>query len=398
MGGHARLIHAVAPRIMAGPAGAVRAGRAGRPARHRSRPDGTVATLTRQQLRELCRHLHATRGLEERFERLFKQGQIVGGLYRSLGQEATAVGSAYALEEGDWLAPSIRDLGALLVRGLRPVEMLLQYTARAGSSTAGKDNTNHFTVPGLGLLGPVSPLGTQLCVLNGVALAFRLRGEDRACMTYQGEGATRTGTSHEGLNFAAVQRLPMVVILEHNRWAFSTRSNREAAVEDWTHVAEAYGLPVESVDGNDVLAVYDAAVRAVERARSGGGASLIVAETYRMLGHAQHDAQPYVPEEELEEWRARDPIDRFERYLLDEGFEDEQSLEALRREVGEELDAAVDEALSHGMPRPEEARTRVYGEPEPETRPWTRRDPVGYPDLPAPGVATASVGASGEGE
>ena len=341
-----------------------------------------MASLSHRQLRELCRFLYRTRGLEERFERLFKQGHIVGGLYRSLGQEATAVGSAYALEEGDWLAPSIRDLGALLVRGLRPVEMLLQYTARAGSLTGGKDNTNHFTVPELGLLGPVSPLGTQLCVLNGVALAFRVRGERRVCMTYQGEGATRTGASHEGLNFAAVQELPMVVILEHNRWAFSTRSTREAAVEDWADVAGAYGLPVESVDGNDVLAVYDAARRAVSRARDGGGAGLIVAETYRMLGHAQHDSQPYVPEQELETWRERDPIDRFERYLRENGFETETSLAALRSEVDEALDRAVDEALSHAMPAPDDARTRVYSEPAPEPRPWTRRDPVGYPDLP----------------
>lgn len=330
-----------------------------------------------------------------RFERLFKQGHIVGGLYRSLGQEATAVGSAYALREGDWLAPSIRDLGALLVRGLRPVEMLLQYTARAGSLTDGKDNTTHFTVPELGLLGPVSPLGTQLCVLNGVALAFRLRGERRVCMTYQGEGATRTGASHEGLNFAAVRRLPMVVVLEHNRWAFSTRSDRESAVEAWEDVAGAYGLPALTVDGNDVLEVYDAARKAVARAREGEGASLIVAETYRMLGHAQHDAQPYVPPEELEVWRERDPIRRFEAYLVEHGFETEASLEELRAEVAAELDAAVDEALSRPMPESAEARTRVYAGDEPAPEPWTRRDPVGYPDLPA-GVRAGEAATAGE--
>lgn len=348
-----------------------------------------MSSLSGQDLRTLHRHLRLTRGLEERLERLFKQGQIVGGLYRSLGQEATAVGSAFALEDGDWLAPSIRDLGALLVRGLRPVELFLQYTARAGSITAGKDNTNHFTVPEAGLLGPVSPLGTQLCVLNGVALSFRIRGERRVCMTYQGEGASRTGASHEGLNLAAVQRLPMVVLLEHNRWAFSTPSSREAAVRDWTEVGKAYGVPVVSVDGNDVLAVYDAARQAVDRARQGGGMTLLVAETYRMLGHAQHDPQSYVSPEELDAWRERDPIRRFESWLVDEGFETPESLERVEREVAEELDRAVHEALASPFPSPGEARTRVYADPPEVESLWTRRRPVGYPGLPVSGLEPA---------
>lgn len=332
-------------------------------------------------LTRMYRYLTLTRGLEERFERLFKQGKIVGGLYRSLGQEATAVGSALALAEGDWLAPSIRDLGALLVRGLDPRDMLLQYMARDGSLCAGKDNTNHFTVPELGILGPVSPLGTQLCVLNGVALAFRKRGEPHVCMTYQGEGATRTGASHEGFCFAAALRLPIVVIVEHNRWAFSTRSSRVAAVKDWTDTAAAYGIPAASVDGNDVVAVHRIAVEAVDRARGGEGPTMIVAETYRMLGHAQHDPQTYVPPEELERWRARDPIPRFTRELLERGHATSGELRAIRDEVEEELERAVERALSTGMPDPPDARTRVYAEPEPDTTPWTRTSPVGYADL-----------------
>lgn len=329
----------------------------------------------------MYRYLVLTRGLEERFERLFKQGKIVGGLYRSLGQEATAVGSAMALGDDDWLAPSIRDLGALLVRGLDPCDTLLQYMARDGSLCAGKDNTNHFTVPELGILGPVSPLGTQLCVLNGVALAFRKRGEPHVCMTYQGEGATRTGASHEGFAFAAALRLPIVVIVEHNRWAFSTRSSRVAAVKEWTDTAAAYGIPAVAVDGNDIVGVYEAAVEGVERARDGEGPTMIVAETYRMLGHAQHDPQTYVPPEELERWRARDPIPRFTRDLLDGGFATPEGLRGIREEVDEELDGAVERALATGMPDPLDARTRVYAGPEPDVTPWTRTSPVGYPDL-----------------
>lgn len=323
-----------------------------------------------------------TRGVEERLETLFKQGHIVGGLYRSLGQEGTAVASAWALEDGDWLAPSIRDMGALFVRGLDVREMLRQYTARGSSLCAGKDNTTHFTVPELGLLGPVSPLGTQLCVLNGVALAFKQRGEPRVCMTYQGDGASRTGASHEGFSLAAALDLPIVVFLEHNRWAFGTRSDREAAVGDWLDAAAMYGVPAASVDGNDVRAVYAASREAVVRARSGGGPTFIVAETYRMLGHAQHDAQKYVSEEELEKWRGRDPISRLEASLLDDELATEEQLDEMRTTVDAELDDAVDDVLAEPDPEPEDARTRVYESAELNAAvPWTRGPVPGYEEL-----------------
>ncbi len=349
-----------------------------------------MSTLSATQLRELYRYLYLTRALEERFENLFKQGQIVGGLYRSLGQEAMAVGSAYALEEDDWVAPSIRDLGAVLVRGVEPRLMLRQYMARDNPWTGGRDNTTHFTVPDLGILGPISPLGTQISVLNGVALAFRMRDEDRVCLAYQGDGASRTGAHHEGMNFAAVQDLPMVAVLEHNRWAFSTPSDREAAVDDWTDAAAAYGVPVDRVDGNDVLAVFDAAGSAVERARRGEGMQILVAETYRMLGHAQHDDQEYVPEEELEEWRRRDPLERYESYVEEAGVASEERRADIRREVEEELDAAVREALDTPRPDPRDAGTRVWAGEDGTQVPWTRRSPVGYDDAPA-GVPPAPV-------
>lgn len=350
----------------------------GCPGEPEARPeDDQLTSLSKADLRALCRHLYVTRQVEERLEVLFKHGSVVGGLYRSLGQEATAVGSAYALEPGDWLAPSIRDAGALYVRGLRPLDMLLQHLARAPSLCGGKDNVNHFTVPSLGLLGPISPLGTQLCVLNGVALSFRIRGEARVCLTYQGDGASRTGTSHEGLALAAALDLPIVVILEHNGWAFGTRSEREANVEDWVDVALAYGVPALKVDGNDVLAVYDATREAVTRARAGRGMTIIVAETYRLLGHAQHDAQRYVPADELAHWRARDPIARFERYLVECGFESEAGLAELRAEVARQLDEEVQEALAAPLPPPADALTRVHADPALDpASPWTRSEVV----------------------
>ncbi len=344
--------------------------------------DATLSDLGSSDLLSIYRFMLLTRGVEERLETLFKQGHIVGGLYRSLGQEGTAVASARALEDGDWLAPSIRDMGALFVRGLDVREMLRQYTARGTALCAGKDNTTHFTVPELGLLGPISPLGTQLCVLNGVALAFKQRGEAGVCMTYQGDGASRTGASHEGFSLAAALDLPIVVLLEHNRWSFGTPSSKEAAVEDWLDAAAMYGVPSVSVDGNDVRAVYRASREAVDRARSGGGPGFIVAETYRMLGHAQHDAQKYVPEEELEEWRARDPIARLEAALLDEERATEERLGEIRSTVDAELDEAVDDVLADPDPDPDDARTRVYESDDLSADvPWTRGPVPGYEEL-----------------
>ena len=342
-----------------------------------------MGTLTRDALLDLHRYLLLTRTVEEELERLVKQGRLVGNLYRSLGQEATAVGTAAALEEGDWLCPAIRDLGALFVRGLPPREVFLQYLARGESLTGGKDTTTHFVLPELGILGPISPLGTQVSVMAGIAHAFRVRGRDRVCLTYQSDGGSRTGAFHEGANLAAVRELPLVLVLEHNRWAYSTPSAREAAVESWRDVAEAYALPVEQVDGNDVLEVFDAAERAVGRARGGGGASMIVAETYRMLGHAQHDPQPYVDEEELDAWRERDPLERFGAFLVEAGLATEQELRERAERLDREVERAAQEALEAELPAPESALTRVYGDDEAVTVPWTRREKVGYDDVPA---------------
>lgn len=339
-----------------------------------------MASLTREQLRDLYRFLLLTRGLEERLERLRADGRLVGDLYRSLGQEATAVGSAFALAEGDWLAPSTRDLGALLVRGLPPREILLQLMGRADSPSAGKDNEHHFTIPELGLLGPVGPLGNHLCVLNGIALALRMRGEPHVGMTYLGEGATRTGAAHEGLNFAAVQRLPIVVIIEHNGWAFSTPSAHQAAVADWLDVASAYGVPAAAVDGNDALAVFDESRRAVDRARRGDGLTIIVAETYRMLGHSQDDTHDYMPQSELERWRARDPVRGLETYLVETGFESRAALAVVKEGVRRELEAVVEDTRSAPLPEGGKARTGTV-DGETLSVPWTRREAV-YHDLP----------------
>ncbi|MBI4512856.1 MAG: thiamine pyrophosphate-dependent dehydrogenase E1 component subunit alpha [Gemmatimonadetes bacterium] len=330
-----------------------------------------MADLTRAQLLDLYYTMRLTRSLEERFERLFKQGKVVGGLYRSLGQEAESVGSAYALRDGDWLAPAIRNLGSLLVRGVTPKEMLLQYMARRDAPTRGKDNTTHFGDFDRWLIGPVSPLGTTLCVMTGIALALKMRGQKNVVLTYIGDGGSRTGAAHEGINLAAVQRLPFICILEHNGWAFATRSEEEMAADHMVKMAEGYGVRGEQVDGNDVIAVYEATKRAVEHARNGGGTALIEVETYRRLGHAQHDPQTYVPREELEYWEARDPITRYVAHLKENEHASDAEIQKIDHRIEAELDQAVEEAEQSPVPDPEDCLVGVYADTVQE-KPWAR--------------------------
>jgi pyruvate dehydrogenase E1 component alpha subunit/2-oxoisovalerate dehydrogenase E1 component alpha subunit len=328
-----------------------------------------VDNLSREQRLELYRFLRLTRVLEERLVHLYRQGRIVGGLYRSLGQEATSVGSAYALEPGDVLGPLIRNLGSVLVMGYTPREVLLQHLARAGSPTAGKDCNLHLGSPERGVVPAIAMLGELVPVMAGVALGARMQGKNLVAMTYIGDGGTSTGPFHEGLNLAAVQKLPLIVIVENNGWAYSTPVRKQTAARNLADRAVAYGMPSETIDGNDVLAVYAATRRAVERARSGGGPTLIEARTYRMKGHAEHDGQAYVPRAELEEWNGRDPIERYRSALIASGLMDEQGLEAMDAELHEAVARESELALSAPSPLPEDALKDVYATGIPEAEP-----------------------------
>jgi TPP-dependent pyruvate/acetoin dehydrogenase alpha subunit len=315
--------------------------------------------ILRQQM-ELYRLMRLNRSLEERLVHLYRQGKVVGGLYRSLGQEATSVGSAAALEKGDVLGPLIRNLGAVLVMGYTPKEILLQHLGRAASPSGGKEGNLHFGRPERGVVSSISMLGALVPVMAGIALAARMQRKRTVAMTYIGDGGTSTGAFHEGLNFAGVQKLPLVVIAENNGWAYSTPFRRQTAAKSLADRAAAYGIPGLSVDGNDVVAVYDAARTAVERARSGGGPTLVEARTYRMRGHAEHDGQAYVPREELENWARQDPIDRHAERILASGGVTAADLEAIDRRIGEELDRDVAEAERSPYPSARDAIADVY--------------------------------------
>ncbi len=316
--------------------------------------------LTREQRLELYRFMRLNRVVEEKLVNLYRQGKVVGGLYRSLGQEATSIGSAFALAKGDVVGPLIRNLGVVLVMGYSPRDVITQYMARATSPSGGKDCNLHFGRPERGVISPISMLGALIPVMAGIALAGRMQKKDLVTMTWIGDGGTSTGAFHEGLNFAAVQRLPMIVIAENNGWAYSTPFHKQTAAKSLADKAAAYGIPGESVDGNDVLAVYAAARRAVDRARAGGGPTLVEALTYRMKGHAEHDAQAYVKKEDLEAWRKKDPIERYARVLLESNAATAEQLAAIDDAIGQEVDREVRLAEQSPLPEPAVALQNVY--------------------------------------
>jgi len=334
---------------------------------------GAVETsLTRAQRLELYYWMRLTRSLEERLVNLYRQTKVVGGLFRSLGQEADSVGSAYALRDGDILSPLIRNLGSMLVKGATPVEILKQYMARGDSPTRGRELNIHFGDTVRGFIGQISPLGDMVPVMAGVTLTFKMRGETRVGLVYVGDGATSTGAFHEGMNFAAVQRCPLVVIIENNGYAYSTPTSKQTAAARLVDKAIGYGVPGERADGNDVIATYEATKRAVDRARRGEGASIVELMTYRRKGHAEHDNQSYVPEGEGERWaRENDPIDRYVARLGAEGVTSEE-LGEIDARVQREIDVATDAAEASGTPEPLDALVGIYAVPASERPLWFR--------------------------
>jgi TPP-dependent pyruvate/acetoin dehydrogenase alpha subunit len=320
--------------------------------------------LGREAQLELYRFMKLNRMAEDRLGNLYRQGKVVGGLYSSRGQEATSVGSAYALEPQDFVGPLIRNLGSMLVRGVQPSEVMMQYMARGGGPTGGKDANTHFGDVSRGLIAPISMLGALIPVMAGVALAARMQGRNAVALTYIGDGGTSTGDFHEGMNLAAVLNVPLVLVVENNGWAYSTPTSRQMRIKDIAVRAAGYGIPAEIVDGNDVLAVHGATKRAVERARGGAGPTLIEAKTFRMKGHAEHDDAGYVPREQIEEWKKKDPIDRFERHLLGEGhgLATREELDAITSALDAMLNEEVDRALASPLPPPERAFEGVYAE------------------------------------
>ncbi len=319
--------------------------------------------LTPAELLKIYYYLKLTRGLEQRVITLYRQGKIIGGVYISAGEEAIAVGSASALEPDDVIAPTHRDLGANLMKGITPKEYLAQYLAKQTGLTRGRDGNVHYGDIRRGVIGFISPMADLLPVAAGVGLAFKLRRERRVVAAFFGDGASSRGDFHEALNFASVMKLPVVFICHNNQFAYSTPLLKQMAVENIADRATAYGMPGIVVDGNDVLAVRAAVAHAASRARQGEGPSLVEGKTMRMRGHAEHDDASYVPPALLEEWRKRDPIDRFDAYLREQKILDDVTAKEIGERLTKEIEEAVSFAESSPFPDGKDLLEGVYASP-----------------------------------
>src|SRR5437588_8008684 len=299
-------------------------------------------------------YMRLTRAIEDRTRTLFLQGRVVGGVYTAQGHEATSVGAARTLGEGDCIVPQHRDLGMHLVRGGSPRAVMCQWLARGNSPTLGRDGQMHIGDMHHGIVPMISMLGESLPVACGIGLTMKMRKRSTIVLASCGDGAANTGPFHEALNFASVQQLPIVFVIENNGYAYSTPNNIEFAIENLSDRAHAYGMPGETVDGNDVIGVMKAVRQAVEHVRSGKGPALVECKTFRVRGHSEADKAEYVPKELLEEWLKKDPIKRFEQYLTEEGI----LTGARKAEIEEKVKATVDDAVRFAEQSPA---------PDPET-------------------------------
>jgi len=320
----------------------------------------TKFKLTPEQLLEMFYWLKLIRAFDERLSILVKQGKVRSGVYTGIGQEAIIVGTGYGLRKEDWICPLHRDLGAFLMKGVEARAMMSQMFAKATGLSKGRDSALHSGVNELGIFGNTSMLGANLPVAACLAFTMKMEQSDNVVIAYFGEGASNVGDFHEALNFAGVQQLPIVFVCENNQYAYSVPLEKTMAIDDVAIRAEGYGFDGVAINGNDVLAVYQATQGALARARRGEGPTLIECKTYRWHGHSEHDKAFYRTDEELAMWKSRDPIPTFTTYLLARHVLDDEKLKDTEARVKQAIDDAVDFAMNAPDPSPEDAVTDLY--------------------------------------
>lgn len=326
-------------------------------------PKSDATKVPREVKERILYYMKLSREIEYRIERvLYRQGKIVGGVYVGRGQEAISVATALHMRDEDVVAPTHRDMGIFLIRGISVRRIMAQYMGRATGVTKGKDGNMHMGDLNHNLIAFVSHLGDNVPVAAGAALTFKLRDEDRVALCYNGEGATSRGDWHEGVNLACVHDLPIVFFINNNEYAYSTPMSLQMPVKDVADRAFGYAMPNEIVDGNDPCAVWLSAGRAIDHARAGKGPYLVEYKTFRMTGHSAHDDAGYVPKELFEEWEKKDPIARLEKDMLDANDITKQQIEEMDKEITAIIDDAVDWAESQPYPKPEDCMTGVYYE------------------------------------
>ena len=320
----------------------------------------TKFKLSADQLLEMFYWLKLIRAFDERLSVLVRQGKVRSGVYTGVGQEAIVVGTCFGLRREDYICPLHRDLGALLMKGVEPRQMMAQMFGKMTGLSKGRDSALHSGVPELGIFGNTSMLGANLPVAAGLGLTFKMEKLDNVVVAYFGEGASNTGDFHEALNFAGVQQLPIVFICENNQYAYSVPLEKSMAIDDVAIRAEGYGFDGVAINGNDVLAVYQASLGAIARARAGDGPTLVECKTYRWHGHSEHDKAFYRSDEELAMWKSRDPIPTFTTYLRARHVLDDDKLKDVELRVASTIDEAVEFAMNAPDPSPEDAVTDLY--------------------------------------
>jgi pyruvate dehydrogenase E1 component alpha subunit len=321
-----------------------------------------VESRDKQLLLRIFETMVMTRAVEDRMVSMYRSGDLLGSLYTGHWHEAISVGTASALRQDDFLAPIHRDLGAHLWRGLDPAQVMASFMGKATSPTHGRDGTLHYGRLDLNIYNLPSHIPDNYPVALGFAFAFQYRDQDGVSLAYCGDGSTSEGNFHESLNIAAAMKLPAIFVVENNQYAYSTPVRLQSAVKEYAVKAQAYGMPGVTVDGTDVLAVYDATSEAVARARAGEGPSLIEGVTMRMHGHAEHDPADYVPREMLEEWQKRDPVALFENVLLEHGIIDEETASKTREAARQKAIEARKKALADPLPDPATVEEGVYAD------------------------------------
>ena len=313
-----------------------------------------------QKALEMYKRMLGIRRFEERVRYLFLEGIMPGTIHQYDGQEACAVGVCSALADGDVIASTHRPHGHAIAKGLTYKEMMAELFGKTTGCCKGKGGSMHLGNMDKGMLPAIAIVGGNLPIVTGMGLAFKLRSKKNVAVSFFGDGASNEGAFHEAINLAAIYDIPVVFVCENNLYGASTHVSIVCKLKNIADRACAYGIDGVVADGNDVLAVYEAAEKVIKKARNGGGPSILELKTFRRCGHSRRDSKAYMRKEELEYWMARDPIAMFKDILLKAGFCSEEDLERISKEVDAEVEEAVEYAQASPDPRPEDALEDIF--------------------------------------
>ena len=319
-----------------------------------------MLNLAREKLTEMYEKMLEIRLFEEKVFELYAQNLVPGTIHLYTGQEAVAVGVCSALRKDDYITSTHRGHGHCIAKGAELKRVMAEILGKRTGYCRGKGGSMHIADFSVGVLGATAVVGAGIPIAAGAGLSIKLRKTDQVAACFFGDGASNQGTFHEGINMAAIWKLPVIFVCENNLYAMGTRQSLVMAIENIADRASAYGIPGVAVDGNDVLAVYEATLKAVERARKGEGPTLIECKTYRHRGHSRVDPARYRPKEEVEAWLAKDPIKRFKERLMQTGTLTEIELRKVEEEASAKVEEAVKFAIESPFPVPEEALEDVY--------------------------------------